>query len=1213
MSQQAGPSTSTGGDQASQQQQTQQQTQQNPFPSTLDFSTQQQLLQQFAAKFPNNLAQLGQGGGGAANPAALFPNLPNLTLPPNRKSSGGSLGGAGSPASNGSTTAPSLNLNLAAAAASALPGTTPGQVDVQALQAQLQARMLQVQQQALQAAAMRAGGAPGSSPAATAGSPANAQASTPGSTTAVQDPTAAAPVRPVNGIPDWAAQAAASGLLGNIAAGADREAILKQSQAQRAKHAAALGGAGVNAATVAAAAAASPASVTAPSPAAASATAPSPAPNATGTPVSGNPILPSAASPASAPSPSVIAAVASAAGIRPPLGASPATPVGGGLAGPGAPGARPPGMPVRPMLQKQQLLNSLVQYYKTVNQPMPTELVNGSFKLGETWIELTELFFAIFRQGGLMKIIRDFPGNPTESPVWQQLLTAKGVPSPLPAPVTLPRQDPSSPAQTTTNPVQYLLEAYRAWIFGFEQAMARSKMAQIQKQQQAALAASGGVRPPLAAGSPVAPTPPGGPMAAPSPQTVGTPRAVSGPAPSAPTPTAIAPSPQASIPPASPAVAAPSPAVQAIAATPSPAVATPSPTAVVAPPAVPDVTPAQPVAPAATAATPTASAPTPIAPTSAAPTPVAAPAANTPSPATPVAAPKPKIDIAVATAAAGSPLSAVAPIGINGTPTTADGGPAKKRKRDLANNNKSASPSTPAPISAPQSAVPHVPKRQRYKVEYRPLHFPQPTLGGWDERAVASAFPKHLLGRPTHASQELKVDVEAVLMGLRSRLPREVGYGLTVLSMLSMPQNDAATTSLPILPMIEVYNELLDLIAEAALGDGGLEAWLKEQAQAADGTTTPRASVPPLVADLRLTFGDLEQLGHHFDYSVSENEDSLNTGREQTRGPTDIVLAGLNIIRNFSFLPENQQHMARPELFNLLAAITSTTLARLPGEPDSAKPYSVLELARVRRESVAILTNLGGFFDLRAIPSRSVLSIFQLIAGFLTEGWESFRLREPGYGPNISIRDVPPTAILSVDRALEAFGRLALLDHNREVIASVVPADELVGLFAGLIKLFPLSKRDLEAMHSIEDYLGRVELVALAVYSLAFLAPQGARTGMRSTPGATAVLTRLVHDLTPRAPELKTSPFGILVRRVAETLGVLNGTVNAGGNSERMSFSAGGVDGKGWKFASDSVEPGWLAYDAERVLESMGWGSGRGPMFRVDGPTFAELDGLWRG
>lgn len=229
MSQQAGPSTSTGGgDQASQQQQqTQQQTQQNPFPSTLDFSTQQQLLQQFAAKFPNNLPQL---GGGAANPAALFPNLPNLTLPPNRKSSGGSLGGAGSPASNGSNPAPSLNLNLAAAAASGLPGTTPGQVDVQALQAQLQARMLQVQQQALQAAALRAGGAPGSSPAATAGSPANAQASTPGSTTAVQDPTAtgAAPVRPVNGIPDWAAQAAASGLLGNIAAGADREAILKQ-------------------------------------------------------------------------------------------------------------------------------------------------------------------------------------------------------------------------------------------------------------------------------------------------------------------------------------------------------------------------------------------------------------------------------------------------------------------------------------------------------------------------------------------------------------------------------------------------------------------------------------------------------------------------------------------------------------------------------------------------------------------------------------------------------------------------------------------------------------------------------------------------------------------------------------------------------------------------------------------------------------------------
>jgi hypothetical protein len=292
----------------------------------------------------------------------------------------------------------------------------------------------------------------------------------------------------------------------------------------------------------------------------------------------------------------------------------------------------------------------------------------------------------------------------------------------------------------------------------------------------------------------------------------------------------------------------------------------------------------------------------------------------------------------------------------------------------------------------------------------------------------------------------------------------------------------------------------------------------------------------------------------------------------------------------------------------------------------------VLEYARVCRDAVAIIGNLG-LFDLRVIPKVSVLAIIRLLSSFLVCAWQILQKREPSFGPSVSIHEVPPATVFSIDRALEAFCRLTLPDHNREVIATVVPSDELVELFAGLVKLFPLSAREIEALRTVEMYLARIELVAQNVYSLAFLAPQHARTGMRTAPGTTHVMTRLVYGLAPFAAAptrpastqgqtaaqaqaqaqaaAAASQFTNLVRRITETLGVLNGTVTPGGNADRMCFSAGGIDGKGWRFASDAVEPGWLAHDTDRVLEAMGWGRGDGRGWRVDGPTFAELDGLW--
>ena len=515
-------------------------------------------------------------------------------------------------------------------------------------------------------------------------------------------------------------------------------------------------------------------------------------------------------------------------------------------------------------------------------------------------------------------------------------------------------------------------------------------------------------------------------------------------------------------------------------------------------------------------------------------------------------------------------------------------------------------PDTPASGSTSISTAalpperPPTPKRARYRVEYRPLHPHLPTLGGWDESYVTSTFSKNDLGQPSRSIHELGVvDMEAVLMGLRSRLSRELGYALTVLSMLSMPHPEEQIGGLPLMHLPDIYLELLSMIEEAALRQEDFDAWVNNaESRKEEGLYAS--------ADLnRLSFIELERLGQDLDFRVEEDEDArFQLPRDQTGGQTDVVLAGLNILRNFSMLPENQPMMAsRSELFRLLATVSDARLCRLPGEPDSGKPYSILELARVRRDVVIILTNVSNSVNLRAVPFTCTLAVFRLLSTFLTSGWEAILTEDSPYGPPLTIRDSPPPLILSNHRALEAFCKLAASDVNRGVLAHV-PSGELVSLFTGLIRLLPTSRRSFDAMHGMEDYLAHCESLALSLYSLAFLSPLSTRAEMRSLPGAVGVLTRVIYDNIGRQYDFKSNPFGILSRRLCETLGVLNGTVSASGDVETMAFSAGSGDGKGWKFASMVVEKGWLASESERLMECLGV---RG----LDVPAFGELDGMW--
>ncbi|TYJ55697.1 hypothetical protein B9479_003602 [Cryptococcus floricola] len=536
------------------------------------------------------------------------------------------------------------------------------------------------------------------------------------------------------------------------------------------------------------------------------------------------------------------------------------------------------------------------------------------------------------------------------------------------------------------------------------------------------------------------------------------------------------------------------------------------------------------------------------------------------------------------------------------TPDSSAGG--KKRKRG---KNGKSQEETPAPTPAPEPEEPEPPvspsKRQRFRVEYRPIHFPIPTSAGWDPNMVSATYSKNSLRQGTRPIHDLAVvDMEAVLMSLKSRMPKELGYAVTVLAMLSMPHPEENIGGLPLHHLREVFLELLDMTDEMTFGEGGHQAWLQAQnpeVKKEDPDAETTGSARGMDHLNRLPFIELERLGKDFDFEVlgDEEEEEIQWRKDETGGRTKLVLACVNIMRNLSMLSENQEIMAGyPEVINLLAALCDARLCRLPGEAldkSTNKPFSVMELARVRRDFVTILLNLGGGVDLRQATPSATLAVFRNLSSFLASGWESNNLREPIYGPTLasSIRETgPPTSVPSVGRALGAFSLLTHPDSNREVLGQVVPQDELVELFENLLKLLPITRRHFEAMHSLEESLGHYETLGLALYSLAFLSPLATRAEMRNVPGSLALITRVIFDTAIQKGHNASNPFAILCRRLCETLGVLNGTVMPGGAVEGvsgMSFGGGGIEGSGWKFASEKVEQAWLAGREESVLAAL--------------------------
>lgn len=151
------------------------------------------------------------------------------------------------------------------------------------------------------------------------------------------------------------------------------------------------------------------------------------------------------------------------------------------------------------------------------------------------------------------------------------------------------------------------------------------------------------------------------------------------------------------------------------------------------------------------------------------------------------------------------------------------------------------------PLVGPTSTAPTEPvKPSKYKIEYLPIRRDVGTFGGWDLDSVEAQIGPILAGRgrfPRSVRELGTVDIEGLIMSLRSRVEIEVTYALNALFILTAGVQ-APGFNLLLSLCEDLSDELLDILEEAAFGRLGLseeEHDVEEEDDDDDGFIEPIA------------------------------------------------------------------------------------------------------------------------------------------------------------------------------------------------------------------------------------------------------------------------------------------------------------------------------------------------------------------------------------
>ena len=375
------------------------------------------------------------------------------------------------------------------------------------------------------------------------------------------------------------------------------------------------------------------------------------------------------------------------------------------------------------------------------------------------------------------------------------------------------------------------------------------------------------------------------------------------------------------------------------------------------------------------------------------------------------------------------------------------------------------------------------------------------------------------------------IDLESVVMSLRSGLGNEVSYALTTLTMLSTLTISKGGFQIERCP--ELLESLIDLIEDKAFDN--------EEEDGDDGG--PLSSYQPRIwsrSDITRQIDD--------ETSISAARRKRRTPEGPGQEPDAVIIAILNLIRNLSLIASNAAFMTKdPRLVDTLAR-----MAEIIENPNgSLRPASnsleLVDMLRIHSEVQQILSILAPTLDLTIQQPRTTRRIFTLILSPLAD---FDQLPRPAQG-GIQDRLLPPSLI---ETTLEVFSRLAQSDRNRKVLARYIDHESIIHLFGGFLRLLPFTDNDLSVTVGsnavLEPWMGYLERTMLCIYTVVFLAPPPLKAQLRQVPGVTFIILRVIRfylggiryadRATFASPQYDKNAYTVLARRAFECLRLLD-------------------------------------------------------------------------
>lgn len=528
-----------------------------------------------------------------------------------------------------------------------------------------------------------------------------------------------------------------------------------------------------------------------------------------------------------------------------------------------------------------------------------------------------------------------------------------------------------------------------------------------------------------------------------------------------------------------------------------------------------------------------------------------APVVGPPVPGAPARTPTPGASVA----ASGTP----APAGTPSTPGVSTGTPVPPSP--MTGLGASAvpvapTPTTPAAAAPTPSPAPAKTEPTTYKIEYLPWHTNLVTYGGRDlDRIDRELVPRLAAYAQPRGVHELgTVDIYGLTMSLESRLSFEMAYAVNTLLILSAGVNAPPSFQVPLASCDRLLDVLLDVLVENALGlaPRDADAHLAAAAEAEDAAALRSYGVlsetmPTYCASIDLALQDAGEL-RTFRRAPTPAAEAEADRR------VSLALSILVILRNVSMMPDNVAFLAQhPRFLPALAALgrAAQNDVRWGAEHDtSLAAFSLAEVLQIRKDLLTILLGLAG--EHLALDEHAPITMatwLDLLRFFVLDANEF----EARYGaPPLALERLTTIAAPQVNVqalmyqvphharfALQALSCFALPDANRESIAKYVPGPVLAQLAHALIAMMPVELTDFRRLSSASR-LEYTETAATCLFHLVYLVPPTVKVAVRDTPGVPAILFRAAKRLLQSAPDYTRNPYGVLCRRLLDTLKLLS-------------------------------------------------------------------------